>query len=118
MCRSTAAALAVSGFTFRGVCFGNRPERPIPTRCGRSPAPHHRRTTLGSSPAAPASPDHAVDGVELICVAGFGADQVEDEILWLLVGDASDRSRFLMTTAGANVRSRPIAGVALELRTS
>lgn len=39
------------------------------------------------------------DGVELICVAGPGADEIEDEIDWLVVGDGSDRDRFLVTTA-------------------
>lgn len=40
-----------------------------------------------------------VDGVELICVAGPMADEIEDQIDWLVVGDGSDAGRFIVTTA-------------------
>lgn len=39
------------------------------------------------------------DGVELICVAGPMADEIEDQIDWLVVGDGSDAGRFIVTTA-------------------
>jgi hypothetical protein len=37
--------------------------------------------------------------VELICVAGPMADDIEDHIDWLVVGDGSDAGRFIVTTA-------------------
>jgi hypothetical protein len=40
-----------------------------------------------------------VDAVELICVAGPLADEIEDQIDWLVVGDGSDADRFIVTTA-------------------
>jgi hypothetical protein len=39
------------------------------------------------------------DAVELICVAGPMADEVEDQIDWLVVGHGSDANRFIVTTA-------------------
>jgi hypothetical protein len=39
------------------------------------------------------------DAVELICVAGPMADDIEEQIDWLVVGDGSDESRFIVTTA-------------------
>lgn len=39
------------------------------------------------------------DGVRLVCLVGPGADEAEHEIDWLVVGDASDKNRFLVTTA-------------------
>jgi hypothetical protein len=39
------------------------------------------------------------DAVELICVAGPMADEIEDQIDWLVVGDGSDADRFIVTTA-------------------
>jgi hypothetical protein len=39
------------------------------------------------------------DGVELICIAGIDSDQVEDQIDWLIVGDGSDDTRFIVTTS-------------------
>jgi hypothetical protein len=39
------------------------------------------------------------DAVELICVAGPMADEIEDQIDWLVVGDGSDEDRFIVTTA-------------------
>ena len=43
-----------------------------------------------------------VDGVELICVFGPAADEIEDQIDWLIVGDGSDRDSFIVTTAHPN----------------
>ena len=42
------------------------------------------------------------DDVELICVVGPTADEIEDEIDWLVVGDGSDADRFIVTTAHPN----------------
>ncbi|PVM91770.1 hypothetical protein DDF62_07035 [Caulobacter radicis] len=39
------------------------------------------------------------DRVELICVAGPMAEEIEDQIDWLVVGDGSDADRFIVTTA-------------------
>lgn len=39
------------------------------------------------------------EAVELICVVGALADEIEDEIDWLIVGDGSDADRFIVTTA-------------------
>lgn len=39
------------------------------------------------------------DGVQLVCVAGPAAEDVEEAIDWLVVGDGRDKRRFLMTTA-------------------
>ncbi len=39
------------------------------------------------------------DAVELICVAGPMADEIEDQIDRLVVGDGSDTDRFIVTTA-------------------
>ncbi len=40
--------------------------------------------------------------VELICVVGPEADEIEDEIDWLIVGDGSNANRFIVTTAHSN----------------
>ncbi|KQY92204.1 hypothetical protein ASD21_12295 [Caulobacter sp. Root1455] len=39
------------------------------------------------------------EAVELICVVGPMADEVEDQIDWLVVGDGTDADRFIVTTA-------------------
>jgi hypothetical protein len=42
------------------------------------------------------------EDVELICVVGPEADEIEDKIDWLIVGDGSDANRFIVTTAHPN----------------
>ena len=37
--------------------------------------------------------------VELICVVGPMANEVEDQIDWLVLGDGTDADRFIVTTA-------------------
>ncbi|WP_292155024.1 hypothetical protein [Brevundimonas sp.] len=39
------------------------------------------------------------ENVSLIAVVGQGCEQVEDEIDWLIVGDASDPTRFVTTSS-------------------
>ena len=39
------------------------------------------------------------DGVELIAIGGDGSRELEDEIDWIILGDGSDLSRFIVTTA-------------------
>jgi hypothetical protein len=42
------------------------------------------------------------DGVVLIAIVGEGASKIDDLITELVVGDGSDRSRFINTTFHAN----------------
>jgi hypothetical protein len=42
------------------------------------------------------------DGVVLIAIVGEGANKIDDLILELVVGDGSDRGRFINTTFHAN----------------
>jgi hypothetical protein len=42
------------------------------------------------------------DGVVLIAIVGEGASKIDDLILELVVGDGSDRSRFINTTFHTN----------------
>ena len=39
------------------------------------------------------------DGVRLIAIWGEGAEALEDDVDWLVVGDGADKSRFLVTSA-------------------
>jgi len=39
------------------------------------------------------------DGVRLIAVVGEGADALEEEIDWIVVGDGTDENRFLVTSS-------------------
>ena len=39
------------------------------------------------------------DGVRLIAIWGDGAEALEDDIDWLVIGDGADKSRFLVTSA-------------------
>ncbi|SMH42003.1 hypothetical protein [Mesorhizobium australicum] len=57
------------------------------------------------------------DGVELIAIGGSGAQELEDEIDWIIVGDGEDRSRFIVTTAHDTVEeAREFAAVNLGQR--
>jgi hypothetical protein len=39
------------------------------------------------------------DGVCLVAIFGEGAEALEEEIDWLVIGDGADKSRFLVTSA-------------------
>lgn len=39
------------------------------------------------------------DGVSLIAIIGEGAEALEEEVDWLVIGDGADTSRFLITSA-------------------
>lgn len=39
------------------------------------------------------------DGVCLIAIWGEGAEALEDDVDWLVIGDGADKSRFLVTSA-------------------
>jgi len=57
------------------------------------------------------------DGVELIAIGGSDAQELEDEIDWIIVGDGEDRSRFIVTTAHDTVEeAREFAAVNLGQR--
>lgn len=38
------------------------------------------------------------DGVCLVAIFGKGAEELEEEIDWLVIGDGADKSRFLVTS--------------------
>jgi hypothetical protein len=40
-----------------------------------------------------------VDGVCLIAIIGEGAEALEEEVDWLVIGDGADKSRFLVTSS-------------------
>ncbi|WP_431469140.1 hypothetical protein [Sphingosinithalassobacter sp. LHW66-3] len=42
------------------------------------------------------------DGVELIAVVGTGCEALEEAIDWIVIGDGSDGTRFLTTSAHPN----------------
>jgi len=63
-----------------------------------------RHIALQSPPTDPSRLESFVeacltDGVELIAIGGDGSRELEDQIDWMLVGDGSDPSRFIVTTA-------------------
>ena len=69
--------------------------------------PYARKIILYTPLANPAKPDSFVedclaDGVVLIAVLGPDSYKVEDLIDELVVGDASDKSRFVMTSSHHN----------------
>ena len=39
------------------------------------------------------------DGVRLIAIVGDGAEALEDEVDWLVIGDGADESRFVVTSS-------------------
>ena len=39
------------------------------------------------------------DGVRLVAIVGEGAEELEEEVDWLVVGDGSDESRFVVTSS-------------------
>lgn len=39
------------------------------------------------------------DGVRLIAIVGENAEELEDEVDWLVIGDRADTSRFLVTSS-------------------
>lgn len=51
-------------------------------------------------------------GVILVAIAGQGADTVEEEIDWLVIGDGSDPARFLATTAHPDKRLEEVVAFA------
>ena len=52
------------------------------------------------SPLLPEFVEQCVrDRVALICVVGEKSDLVEDAIDWLIIGDGSDHSRFIVTSS-------------------
>ncbi len=52
------------------------------------------------------------EAVELICVVGPMADDIEDQIDWLIVGDGSNADRFIVTTAHPNEPLDRVVGFA------
>lgn len=42
------------------------------------------------------------EGVILLAIVGPGADKLEDEVDWIVVGNGNDPSRFLCTTSHPN----------------
>jgi len=42
------------------------------------------------------------DGVRLIAIVGEGAEALEDEIDWLVIGDGTDEDRFVVTSSHPN----------------
>ena len=39
------------------------------------------------------------DGVSLIAIVGKGAEALEEEVDWLMIGDGTDESRYVTTSA-------------------
>ncbi|HEX9447347.1 MAG TPA: hypothetical protein VF920_05180 [Dongiaceae bacterium] len=43
--------------------------------------------------------DFLHDGVQLICAMGADAAKIEDAVDWLVIGDGSDETRFILTSS-------------------
>ena len=60
------------------------------------------QTPLRNPSALPAFVEACLrDRVELIAIVGPDCEALEDEIDWLIVGDGSDESRFIVTSSHA-----------------
>ena len=42
------------------------------------------------------------DGVRLVAIVGDGAEALEEEVDWLVIGDAADEKRFVVTSSHPN----------------
>ncbi|MCT7663431.1 hypothetical protein [Shinella kummerowiae] len=52
------------------------------------------------------------EGVFLLAIVGPGADKLEDEVDWIIVGDGNDPNRFLCTTSHPNEPLEEVIGMA------
>ena len=56
------------------------------------------------------------DDVRLIAILGDGAEALEEEVDWLVVGDAADENRFLVTSSHPNETREEVLDFAASWR--